>query len=121
MNASKMPHWPVHRPPDTCASPCGCTDHVATSETVVVKFPQWIVDGNPQQARQGEQCGCRRTLQQGGGHLHERAAGEAGADDGLGGLARDVGAAAVHLGRVLAAERAAAVRALQPVTQTLFN
>ena len=33
----------------------------------------------------------------------------------------NVGAAAVHLGRVLAAERAAAVRALQPVTQTLFN
>ena len=43
--------------------------------------------------------------------LHERAAREAGADDGLGGLARDVGARAVDLGRVLARESAAAVRA----------
>ena len=41
--------------------------------------------------------------------LHERAAGEPGRDDRLGGLARDVGAGAVDLGRVLAGEGAAAV------------
>jgi len=41
--------------------------------------------------------------------LHDRAAGQARGDDGLGRLARDVGAGAVDLGRVLAREGAAAV------------
>ncbi|BAS71861.1 Os01g0323775, partial [Oryza sativa Japonica Group] len=44
-------------------------------------------------------------------HLHDAAAGEAAGDDALGGLPGDVGAAPVDLGRVLAGEGAAAVRA----------
>ena len=43
--------------------------------------------------------------------MDEGAAGKAGADDGLGSLASDVGARAVHLGGVLAGEGAASVRA----------
>mmetsp|Transcript_11503 Transcript_11503/g.24032 ORF Transcript_11503/g.24032 Transcript_11503/m.24032 type:complete len:402 (+) Transcript_11503:179-1384(+) len=45
------------------------------------------------------------------GHLHDRAAGEASSDDGLGGLAHDVRAGAVDLGGVLAGEGTATVGA----------
>src|SRR5690606_41002454 len=44
------------------------------------------------------------------GDLHQAAAGETGRDDVLGDVARRVGGRAVHLGRILARERAAAVR-----------
>ena len=46
-----------------------------------------------------------------GKYLDEGPTGEAGAADGFGGLASNVGARAVHLGGVLAGEGAASVRA----------